>query len=639
MRLSHILFTLAVAANTVLAWQPDYILRISNQTIASDCQPRSSVVVNGTAPGPLLTFQEGQHYWVRVFNDLPDQNTTIHFHGFTQYTTPFSDGTPLTSQWPIPPGHFYDYEFNLEDGFHGTYWYHSHVNMQVLTAQGPVIVEPKNKTAPIDYDEDIVMMLSDDYHASDETIVAGLLNTSVFGWLGEPQNLLVNGHAPGECNETALSAGQTCNVTCGNNLQKVLPGKKYRVRVIGATVLSYIGLALEGHNMTVIEVDGTYVEPYPVVDLELGAGQRYSVIIETMQNPPKHDYHWRLRTMWRPTRVNGSALWQYDDDAPSNCPYDNHGPVSSAATPTNLNETVYLPEEKFGWYSDDFVQWNSTEYPPTDDEVTRVIVLNGQQLVAGKSGFRWSVNNHLYNGTTPHVPYLVGLYSENPTERMPNYSIALQHGGYDPLSNTYPAKLGEVLDIVIENHAGPTSGMAEAHPWHSHGRKYWDMGSGTGNFSYAALNASRAAAKGLPYLRDTSVVYPSPGAAYNGSVTGNYSDAGWRLFRIKVEDPGTWLVHCHITPHQVMGMMTVFMYGAEDLAPIPESLVHEFLTYGGGAYGERTYSYSTIPRSFFSEMKRAAEELRMLERIRRSAKGLREYVGGGRSAVSADRKG
>ena len=89
-------------------------------------------------------------------------------------------------------------------------------------------------------------------------------------------------------------------------MQKILPGKKYRVRVIGATVLSYLGLALEGHNMTLIEVDvsinhiiavkkrpeltgrkGTYIDPLPIDDLELGAGQRYSVIIETLPDPPK----------------------------------------------------------------------------------------------------------------------------------------------------------------------------------------------------------------------------------------------------------------------------------------------------------------------------------------------------------------
>jgi len=81
------------------------------------------------------------------------------------------------------------------------------------------------------------------------------LNETVFGWLNEPQNLLVNGNALGTCNATALMPGQMCGTACGNNLQKVKPGKKYRVRMIGATVLSYLGMALEGHNMTLFEVD------------------------------------------------------------------------------------------------------------------------------------------------------------------------------------------------------------------------------------------------------------------------------------------------------------------------------------------------------------------------------------------------
>jgi L-ascorbate oxidase len=37
--------------------------------------------------------------------------------------------------------------------------------MQVMTAQGPVIVEQKNKTeSPVQYDEEIVMMIQDYYH-------------------------------------------------------------------------------------------------------------------------------------------------------------------------------------------------------------------------------------------------------------------------------------------------------------------------------------------------------------------------------------------------------------------------------------------------------------------------------------------
>ena len=240
--------------------------------------------------------------------------------------------------------------------------------------------------------------------------------------------------------------------------------------------------------------------------------------------------------MWRPTRVNGSAVWRYDDSAPSS-PFAQNGPVSQSPTPVTLNQTVMLPNETFGWISDSLVPWDKSTYPPSDAQVTRQIVLNGQQLVSGTGGFRWSVNNRTNNSTLPLTPYLVELYSSPNSTRRPNLTAAEANGGFDPGSTTYPAELGEVLDIVIQNRAGPTSGMVESHPWHSHGAKYWDMGAGIGDFSYEALNASRAQASGMPFLRDTSVAYPGPGPSYNSSMIGDDAPGGWRLFRISVYDP------------------------------------------------------------------------------------------------------
>ena len=53
---------------------------------------------NGTVPGPVLEFREGDHVVVHFRNDLP-VTTTVHWHGFH---LPFeADGSPFH---PVAPG-------------------------------------------------------------------------------------------------------------------------------------------------------------------------------------------------------------------------------------------------------------------------------------------------------------------------------------------------------------------------------------------------------------------------------------------------------------------------------------------------------------------------------------------------------
>jgi len=58
----------------------------------------------------------------RVYNAGSD-NMTMHWHGISQYGSPFADGTPYASQWPIPPGKYYDYEFQFDDDIDGTLYF------------------------------------------------------------------------------------------------------------------------------------------------------------------------------------------------------------------------------------------------------------------------------------------------------------------------------------------------------------------------------------------------------------------------------------------------------------------------------------------------------------------------------------
>jgi FtsP/CotA-like multicopper oxidase with cupredoxin domain len=61
----------------------------------------------------------------------------------------------------------------------------------------------------------------------------------------------------------------------------VQPGKTYYLRVINISGFAQFYLQIEGHNFTIIEVDGVYTEPQPVQNLYISNGQRYGVLMKT----------------------------------------------------------------------------------------------------------------------------------------------------------------------------------------------------------------------------------------------------------------------------------------------------------------------------------------------------------------------
>lgn len=67
-------------------FHPDAVLQITAQNISQSCLPPKSVVlVNGTSPGPELRLLEGKTYWIRVYNDMPEQNLTMVLASFVKW--------------------------------------------------------------------------------------------------------------------------------------------------------------------------------------------------------------------------------------------------------------------------------------------------------------------------------------------------------------------------------------------------------------------------------------------------------------------------------------------------------------------------------------------------------------------------
>ncbi len=110
-----------------------------------------------------------------------------------------------------------------------------------------------------------------------------------------------------------------------------------------------------------------------------------------------------------------------------------------------------------------------------------------------------------------------------------------------------------------------------------------------GNGTYDPTENEKKLTGYNPVLRDTTNLYQYEAYTKAGSL------AGWRGWRLRVQDPGVWMIHCHILQHMIMGMQTVWVMGDYDqITKVPEPYVSGYLTFGGSAYGNESHAPSYV---------------------------------------------
>ncbi|MBW7946555.1 MAG: multicopper oxidase domain-containing protein, partial [Sphingomonadaceae bacterium] len=135
---------------------PEIRLNVGHTSFTVGGRTGHAVTVNGTLPAPLIRLKEGQTARLIVSNHL-DEDTSIHWHGLL---LPFQmDGVPGISFPGIAPHSRFTYEFPVIQS--GTYWYHSHSNLQeAMGHYGPIVIDP-TEADPVAYDREHVIVLSD----------------------------------------------------------------------------------------------------------------------------------------------------------------------------------------------------------------------------------------------------------------------------------------------------------------------------------------------------------------------------------------------------------------------------------------------------------------------------------------------
>ncbi|GKT57987.1 L-ascorbate oxidase [Colletotrichum tofieldiae] len=555
---------------------PDQVLRLTYENVSIACQTRPSALINGTLVGPTLRLRPGKRSWIRVYNDMEEHNATIHWHGLSMRMAPFSDGSPSATQWPIPPNCFFDYEVYPLRSESGTSFYHSHVGFQAVTASGPLVIED-GAEPPYAYDEERIVFLTDYFNKTDSQIEKGLAATP-FTWSGETNAVLING--------VGVSIGETAgNGTCKLPVIDVEPGKTYRMRFIGATAISMVQMGIAGHdNFTIIQADGHYTKPHTEKFMQLTSGQRFDVIFKAKSEAELNgttDYLIQLETKERPKVYHGYGVLRYSKAQPQIT-------MAPSVPPLIFSNKTY----EWAEYALEPLKPNNF---PKASEVTRRIHIDNRQLATQTT--LWQMNGLQWNETsTPYPgdkPYLINIYENGPSA-IPNYTAAINNNGWDPTTLTWPAKMGEVLEIIWHNTGSLVNGGGglDFHPFHAHGGHYWDIGSGNG--TYNATENEEKLQKYHPVKRDTTNLYRYGEKTKSGDVS------GWRGWRLRVEDAGVWMIHCHILQHMVMGMQSVWVMGNyQDITGIPARDVAGYLQYGGNVNGNATFAPSVV--HFFEE--------------------------------------
>jgi hypothetical protein len=131
---------------------------------------------NGSAPGPTIQVNQGDHVRVIFDNHLPEP-TSMHWHGFEDNIQ--NDGMPGISQNLVKPGGRFIYEFTIHQ--EGTFFYHSHMAMQEMAGMlGAFIMHPKEPYSP-HCDKDFLIHLQE-YAVLPSNTVPNTMNME-FNWL------------------------------------------------------------------------------------------------------------------------------------------------------------------------------------------------------------------------------------------------------------------------------------------------------------------------------------------------------------------------------------------------------------------------------------------------------------------------
>jgi len=534
----------------------DLQLTIGRSLVNFTGRPRQGITVNNSLPAPILRWRQGDTVTIQVNNSLPDEMTSIHWHGILLPAN--MDGVPGFSFNGIAPGESYLYQFQLKQS--GTYWYHSHSMFQEqVGCYGALIIDPL-EPPPYHVDREHVIVFSDWTDSDPVALFRRMKKMAMHDNFYQPtfgdfvRDVRRNGFSdtladrrmwsrmrmsPSDISDinahtyTYLLNGQPAASPWTGLFQR---GEKVLLRLVNGSAMTHFDVRIPGLKLTVVAADGQYVHPVTVDELRIAVAETFDVIIQ----PNDDVFTLFAQDMGRTGYVCGTLavsaglqapipaldprpLLLMSDMGPG---HDNHAGHEVAA---NHSAPTQHSHHNHNHHS---VPTSVSQQDSHTMEATTA--LPSHPLIDMRSGATQARLDDPGIGLRDngrHVLTYADLHSAfaDPDGREPEREITLHltghmekfAWGFDGISfvdaEPIALKYGERMRMVLVNDTMMT------HPIHLHG--VWsDLENANGQFQVRKHTIDI-----LPGTR--------------------------RSFRVRADAPGRWAFHCHLLYHMEAGMM------------------------------------------------------------------------------------
>ncbi|XP_072384918.1 uncharacterized protein [Diabrotica undecimpunctata] len=585
--------------------------------IPGDGTKRGIIAVNRQIPGPAIEVCQNDTVVVDVSNKMTSEATTIHWHGQHMKATPYMDGVPFVTQCPILPMDTFRYTFKAAQA--GTNFWHSHIGMQRADGcYGPLIVHVPEEADPhinlYDYDLSSHVMTIIDWvtQLGTEVLLAHLHNDGV----NKPPTLLINGLGRYRQFENQSETGEPFFMATARFT--VEQGYRYRFRLINAGFLNCpIEMTVDNHTITVISTDGGDIKPIETTSLVTYAGERFDFILKADQ--PKDVYWIRFKGLMdcdeRFTKAFQVAVLEYENNdlppysyPPQNVSYDNSHIDGLQINPLNKgveenDSVIVIPQmESLKPWDESLKEKPDFQYYIAYD----FYKISNQEFHRPPHYGFYAVNNLKQRVLTPQLNHI--------SMTMPTFPLLSQRDEItdDLFCNKETMKEQNCSETHCQCPHGikiPLGAVAELifidegfaydanHPIHLHGYAFRVVAMERMGTNVTVEQVQQRDADGL--IKRNLVNAPT-----KDTVT--VPDGGYTIVRFKADNPGYWILHCHLEFHSEIGMAMIVQVGEkDDMLPVPENfpkcgnylpepLVKEITYKSAGAFS------ALLPTGFFS---------------------------------------